>query len=159
MSYVYICSCIECNTGNHLSVPVEQHRLMFWDIYSCLDVVNTYISYVYFQLDLVCEDSVLQSVAKMMFFGGVMVGSFVFGLLSDRSLKACNLFLARMFQRKSWAFVIARASSLSSSCKNFNVAHYSKNIEGINIKLGIFAHHDKVQLQNKGTKLWKLLFF
>ena len=57
-------------------------------------------------------------------------------------------FLARLFRRKSWAIVIARSSSLSS-CKNFNVAHYSKSTEGINIKLGILAHHDNVQLQDK----------
>ena len=35
-------------------------------------------------------------------------------------------------------------------CKNFNVAHYSKSIKGIKIKLGILAHHDKMQLQGKG---------
>ena len=31
-------------------------------------------------------------------------------------------------------------------CKNFNVA-----LKDINTKLGILAHHDKVQLQDKGT--------
>ena len=35
-------------------------------------------------------------------------------------------------------------------CKNFNVAHYSKNIEDIHTKLAILAHHDKMQLQDKG---------
>ena len=30
--------------------------------------------------------------------------------------------------------------------KNLNVAHYSKNIKDINTKLGILAHHDKMQL-------------
>ena len=42
---------------------------------------------------------------------------------------------------------------LPSSCKNFNVAHYSKNIKGINTKVGILANHDKshkMQLQDKG---------
>ena len=50
------------------------------------------------------------------------------------------------------AVVIARSSLLLSlSCKKFiNVANYSKSIEGINTKLGFLAHHDKVQLQNKG---------
>ena len=37
-----------------------------------------------------------------------------------------------------------------SSCKNFNVAHYSKGIEDINTKLGVLAHHDKMQRQDKG---------
>ena len=30
------------------------------------------------------------------------------------------------------------------------VAHYSKNIKGINTKLGILVDHDKVQLQDMG---------
>ena len=60
-------------------------------------------------------------------------------------------FLACIFWRKSQAIVIARSSLLLLlSCKNFNVAHYSKSIKGINTKLGIFAHHDKVQFQDKG---------
>ena len=59
--------------------------------------------------------------------------------------------LACLFRRKSQAIVIARSSSLLLSFfKNFNVAHYSKNIKNINSKLGILAHHDKVQLQGKG---------
>ena len=58
-------------------------------------------------------------------------------------------FLARLFLKKSRAIVIAR-SLLSSSCKNFNVAHYSKSIKGINTKLGMVAHHDKMQLEEKG---------
>ena len=33
---------------------------------------------------------------------------------------------------------------------NFNVAHCSKSIKGINTKLGIHAHHDKGQMQDKG---------
>ena len=49
-----------------------------------------------------------------------------------------------LFRRKSQAVVIAR---LLLSYKNYNVAHYSKNIKGINTKL---AHHDKVHLQDKG---------
>ena len=31
-----------------------------------------------------------------------------------------------------------------------NVPHYSKTIKGINTKLGILAHHVKVQLPDKG---------
>lgn len=46
------------------------------------------------KLDLVCDDLVLQSVAKMMFFGGVMVGSFVFGLLSDKIGRKKTLYIS-----------------------------------------------------------------
>ena len=55
------------------------------------------------------------------------------------------LFLA--CRRKSRASVIAR-SLLSTLCKTFIVAHYTKT--GINTKLGILAHHHKMQLQDKG---------
>ena len=48
--------------------------------------------------------------------------------------------------RKSQAIVNAR----SSSCKNFNVAHYSKNIKGISAKLVILAQHNKLHLRDKG---------
>ena len=58
---------------------------------------------------------------------------------------------------------------LQLSCKNFNVAHYSKSIKGIITKLGILDHHDKMQLQDKGNNsdfcsfgfmaLFKLNFF
>ena len=70
-------------------------------------------------------------------------------------------FLACLFQRKIPAFVITRSSSLlslslsllsfslSSSCKKFNVTHYSKSMQGIDTKLGILAHHDNVHLQDK----------
>ena len=44
---------------------------------------------------------------------------------------------------------VSKKKSLSS-CKNFNVAHYLKSITDINSKLGILAHHDKMQLQDKG---------
>ena len=44
--------------------------------------------------------------------------------------------------------MIAR-SSLLSSCKNFNVANYSKSIKDINTKLGSLADHDKLQLHGK----------
>ena len=57
---------------------------------------------------------------------------------------------ACLFQRKSQAIMIARSSLPLSLRKNFNVAYYSKSYKGINIKLGIHAHHDKVQLQDKG---------
>ena len=59
----------------------------------------------------------------------------------------CSVFFTCLFQGKSQAIVITR---LLSSCKNFNVAHYSKSIKGINTKLGILAHHEKMQLQDKG---------
>ena len=70
------------------------------------------------------------------------------------SLKVCialNLFLVFLFRRKSRAIVIARLSFLLlSSYKNFNAAHFSKSIKCINTKLGILAHQDNVQLQDKG---------
>ena len=61
-------------------------------------------------------------------------------------------FLACLFQRKSRAIVSAKwlSSLLLSLCKNFNVAHYSEILKGINTKLGIPAHHDKIKLQDKG---------
>ena len=52
----------------------------------------------------------------------------------------------RLFWRKIWPVVIARVLLLS--CKNFNVAHYSKSSTGIDTKLGILAHYDKMQLQD-----------
>ena len=35
--------------------------------------------------------------------------------------------------------------------QNFNIAHYSKSIKGIDTKFGILAHHGKVHLQDKGN--------
>ena len=57
-------------------------------------------------------------------------------------------FSTHLFWRKCRVIVITISSLWS--CKNINVAHYSKSIEGINTKLGIPAHHDYVQLQDKG---------
>ena len=57
------------------------------------------------------------------------------------------LILARLFRRKSRAIVIARSLS---SCKNFNIAHNAECIKGIIIKLGIRAHHNRMQLHDKG---------
>jgi hypothetical protein len=44
--------------------------------------------------------------------------------------------------------VIAVVSSSFSSCKNFNVANFNKSntLKVINMKLGVLAYHDKVQL-------------
>ena len=51
------------------------------------------------------------------------------------------------------------SSSSSLSCKNYNVAHYSKSkLKGINTKLGILAHHDNVQMQDKGHNSEKYIF-
>ena len=61
------------------------------------------------------------------------------------------MFLACLLRRKCQAVVAARL--FSSLCKNFNEAHYSENIKGINIKLGLLAHHDKIQLQDRGITL------
>ena len=53
--------------------------------------------------------------------------------------------------QKIYRHVIARSSSLLSSlCKNLNVAHHLKSIKGIDTKLGILAHYDKMKLQDKG---------
>ena len=51
--------------------------------------------------------------------------------------------------------MIARSLLLSSSasCKNFNVAHYSESNKGIKTKLGMLAHHDKMQLGDKGHNM------
>ena len=67
----------------------------------------------------------------------------------------CLLLIACLFRRKGRTVVIVRSlmSFLLSWCKNFSEADYSKTIKGINTKLGILAHHDKMQLQDKGIKL------
>ena len=52
-----------------------------------------------------------------------------------------------LFRRKSQSIVITR-----SSCKNFNVAHFSKSTQDINAKLGTIAHHDKMELPDNGHK-------
>ena len=70
----------------------------------------------------------------------------------------CNLFfftskqfyslLSLSVLKKKWSNVIARLSLVVVvEMQNFNVAHYSKNKKdwGIKSKLGILAHHDKVQ--------------
>ena len=51
------------------------------------------------------------------------------------------MFLACLFQRKSPAIVIVLVVMQKL---------YSKSIKGIDIKRGIFAYHDKIQLQDKG---------
>ena len=56
-----------------------------------------------------------------------------------------DVFLACLFQRKSQAIEITRSLLLLLSCKNFNLAHSSKSIKGINTRLGILAHHDMVR--------------
>ena len=58
----------------------------------------------------------------------------------------------QLVRRKSRAIEIAKSSLSSSSlsCKNFNVAHYSESIKGINAKLGILAYLERVKLQGMG---------
>ena len=51
--------------------------------------------------------------------------------------------------------MIARSSS---SCKNFKVVCYSKILKGIDTKLGILAHHDRLQLQDKGHNSESYIF-
>ena len=66
----------------------------------------------------------------------------------DKTYLDSYLLLACPFRRESQAIVITRTSSLLS-CKPFNVANRCKSVKGINTKLGILAHHDKMQLQDK----------
>ena len=67
------------------------------------------------------------------------------------------IILACLFRKKGRSIVIARSSSLSSLCKNFNVAHYSKCIKGINTKLGILACLIMSPLQSSRRQLlWKI---
>ena len=42
------------------------------------------------------------------------------------------------------ACLFRRSLCRSGHCAKTNVSHYSKSAEGINTKLGILAHHDKV---------------
>ena len=49
-------------------------------------------------------------------------------------------------------------SLLSSFCNNFNTTQYSKSIKDINTKVGILAHHDKMQLQDKGHNSGSYIF-
>ena len=49
-------------------------------------------------------------------------------------------------RRKSRNIVI----DWSSSCKNFNIDHYSKSIIGINTKHRILAHYGKVAVERQG---------
>ena len=53
-------------------------------------------------------------------------------------------------QRLVTVITISRLLSSAAAFKNFKVALYSKRILGINMKLGILAHQDKSQLQDKG---------
>ena len=53
--------------------------------------------------------------------------------------------------------MIARLSLLLL-CKNINVSHYSKSIEGIDTKLKTLAHHDKMQLHVKGHNSESYIF-
>ena len=58
------------------------------------------------------------------------------------------MILSLSVSKKSRANMIAR--SLSSSCKIFNVVHYSKGIKIIYLKVGILAHDGNVQLPDEG---------
>ena len=65
-------------------------------------------------------------------------------------------FLARLFRSESAAIVITRLLLLSS-CKNFNLAYYSKSIKVINTRIKL-AYHDKVQLRDKGHNSERYVF-
>ena len=63
-------------------------------------------------------------------------------------------FISCLFQRKSLAILIARLSSSSLlSCKNFNVANYSKSIKGINTKLGYLPIMTGCSCRTRGIPL------
>ena len=42
------------------------------------------MSLYHIQKNLICDDALLPSIAKMLFFAGVLVGAMLFGLLSDK---------------------------------------------------------------------------
>ena len=62
-------------------------------------------------------------------------------------------FLACLFRGKSRIIVIARSSLLSPSCKNFNIAHYSKSMKGINAKLEYLLFMTKYRCKTRGITL------
>ena len=66
-------------------------------------------------------------------------------------LKVSDTIFSLSVSKKKSTYVIARWS-LSSSYKNFIVAHYSKSIKGINTKHLILMRHEKMQFQDKGHK-------
>ena len=44
-----------------------------------------FIAYLLFQLNMVCDGAVLKANGQMMFFGGLLTGSLLTGMISDRS--------------------------------------------------------------------------
>ena len=44
------------------------------------------LDHLFFQLNMVCDGAVLKANGQMMFFGGLLTGSLLTGMISDRSL-------------------------------------------------------------------------
>ncbi|XP_060551325.1 organic cation transporter protein-like [Ruditapes philippinarum] len=63
---------------NNKPINATEETCSKW-VYDKTDFESTFTS----EKDLVCGDDNLPSVAKMLFFGGVLVGAFVFGVISD----------------------------------------------------------------------------
>ena len=57
-------------------------------LHSCGMVVLSIFS---LQLNLVCDRAILKSTAQMMFFTGLLIGSFVSGIISDRYVVTLSL--------------------------------------------------------------------
>ena len=72
----------------------------------------------FLQFDLVCDDSILATVASMFIFAGWIIGSVLFGFLSDRygrkvAFLSCVInisvvALAGAFVQSLWLFIIIR---------------------------------------------------
>ena len=72
----------------------------------------------FLQFDLVCDDSILATVASMFIFAGWIIGSVLFGFLSDRygrkvAFLACVInitvvALAGAFVKSLWLFIVIR---------------------------------------------------
>ena len=70
------------------------------------------------QFDLVCDDSILATVASMFIFAGWIIGSVLFGLLSDRFgrkvaflsavINISVVALAGAFVQSLWLFIVIR---------------------------------------------------
>lgn len=77
-----------------------------------------FIVFVFFKFDLVCDDSILATVASMFIFAGWIFGSVLFGYLSDKFgrkvaflssvINITVVALAGAFVNSLWLFIIIR---------------------------------------------------
>ncbi|XP_045198044.2 organic cation transporter protein-like [Mercenaria mercenaria] len=84
-------------------VNASKYACKNW-VYDKTDFEETLVS----ELNLVCDESIWQSVVKMMFFGGVLAGAFVFGMISDRIGRKKTLYISFILMfvtsvAQSWA--------------------------------------------------------